>query len=84
MSKKLRKLEDMPVAEQTKVLAEIKDYLLKIIYAEVLPRMTLEQQIEALKTLDRIEKRTTSTHTKPDDDPSMLADVLSEAEAILL
>ena len=83
MSQPLRRLEDMPVAEQTKVLAEIKDYLLKIIYAEVLPRMTLEQQIEALKTLDRIEKGTTSTPTNTDDDPSMLADVLAEVDEVL-
>lgn len=83
MSKKLRKLEDMPVAEQTKVLAEIKEFLLKIIYAEVLPKQSLAQQIETLKTLARIERITTSTPTNPDDDATFLSDVMSQLNEVL-
>ena len=83
MSDPLRRLEDMPVAEQTKVLAEIKEFLLKIIYSEVLPRQSLEQQIETLKTLERIEKGTTSTPTKIDDDAGMLAEVMNQVQEIL-
>ena len=82
MSKKLRKLEDMPVAEQTKVLAEIKEFLLKIIYTEVLPKQSLERQIETLKTLARIEKITTSTPTT-DDDATFLSDVMSQLNEVL-
>lgn len=84
MTQPLRKLEDMTVAEQTKVMAEIKEYLLKIIYAEVLPRQTLEQQIETLKTLERIEKGTTSTPTNTDDtDDTFLAEALAQADEVL-
>ena len=83
MSKKLRKLEDMPVAEQTKVLAEIKAYLLQIIYTEVLPKQSLERQIETLKTLARIESATTSTPTKTDDDATFLSDVMSQVQDVL-
>ena len=81
MSQPLRRLEDMTVAEQTKVMAEIKEYLLKIIYSEVLPRMPLEQQIETLKTLERIEKRTTSTPTNTDD--TFLAEALAQVDEVL-
>jgi len=82
MSQPLRKLEDMPVAEQTKVLAEIKAYLLQIIYAQVLPKQSLAQQIETLKMLERIEKGTTSKPTN-DDDATFLSDVMSQLNEVL-
>ena len=81
MNKPLRRLEDMPVAEQTKVLTDIKAYLLKIIYTEVLPKQSLSEQIETLKMLERIEngdKQSTSTA-----DDTFLSDVMSQLNEVL-
>jgi hypothetical protein len=83
MTEPLRRLEDMPIDEQIKVLAEIKEYLMQLIYSEILPKMPLEKQIETLRVLDRAE-RIGPQSTPVNEDAGMLAEVLAEAEAILL
>ena len=82
MSDPLRHLDDLPIEEQTKILREIKEYLMQMIYTEILPKMPLEKQIETLRVLDRAE-RIGPQSTPVNEDAGMLAEVMNEVQEIL-
>ena len=85
MSLKLPNLDDLPPAERAEKLREIESFLLKIVYSEILPTMPLEKQIEVLRNLEKLgAAQFPSTPTNIDDDPSMLSDVMTQVQEILL
>ena len=85
MSLKLPNLDHLSQAERAAKMKQIEAFLLEIVYSKILPGLPLERQIEVLRNLERLGAAPfPSAPTTIDDDPSMLSDVLSEAEALLL